>query len=105
MSLFVAPNAETDTDSQVALRIVSVGRLAWQKGYEFALDAVAELHQSGLPVKYTIVGDGPYREAIHFAARQWGLLQTGVVRFAGAVLRREVVRYLARGRRDAPFGG
>jgi colanic acid/amylovoran biosynthesis glycosyltransferase len=75
-------------------RIVSVGRLAWKNGFEFAIDAAGMLHRAGVPVHYTIVGDGDYREAAIFAARQWGLLDTGIVEFVGAVPREAVPRYL-----------
>jgi len=39
------------------LRIVSVGRLHWVKGLEYALMAVYELRRAGLEVEYTIIGD------------------------------------------------
>jgi colanic acid/amylovoran biosynthesis glycosyltransferase len=39
------------------LRIVSVGRLHWVKGHEYALMAVHELRAAGVDVEYTIVGD------------------------------------------------
>jgi colanic acid/amylovoran biosynthesis glycosyltransferase len=39
------------------LRIVSVGRLHWVKGHEYALMAIHELRAAGLEVEYTIVGD------------------------------------------------
>ena len=38
-------------------RIVSVGRLHWVKGHEYALMAVHELRGAGIEVEYTIVGD------------------------------------------------
>ncbi|MBN1121752.1 MAG: glycosyltransferase family 4 protein [Anaerolineae bacterium] len=75
-------------------RIVSVGRLAWKNGFEFAIDAVGMLHRAGVPVHYTIVGDGDYREAAVFAARQWGLLDAGIVEFVGVVPRESVPGYL-----------
>ncbi|HUF99502.1 MAG TPA: glycosyltransferase, partial [Ilumatobacter sp.] len=74
-------------------RILSVGRLAVEKGHEFALDAVARLHRAGLPVTYTIVGQGAYEEAIRFAAHQLGLVEAGVVRFAGTVARESVADF------------
>ena len=37
--------------------IVSVGRLHWVKGHEYALAAVYELRRAGLEVEYTIIGD------------------------------------------------
>lgn len=75
------------------LQIVSVARLVWVKGYEFALDAVARLVSAGVNIEYTIVGEGDYREALEFAAHQHGLIESGMVRFVGAVPRRDVPRY------------
>lgn len=43
------------------LRLLSVGRLEWKKGYEFALQAVGLLRDRGLTVDYRIVGEGPPR--------------------------------------------
>jgi colanic acid/amylovoran biosynthesis glycosyltransferase len=74
-------------------RILSVGRLGWEKGYEFALDAVAHLRDAGIPLEYIIVGDGPYEEALVFAARQRNLLQSGWVKFRGAVSQLELLNY------------
>jgi glycosyltransferase involved in cell wall biosynthesis len=79
--------------STAPFRIISVGRLAWAKGYEFAIDAVARVRDAGILVEYTILGEGPYEEALRFAARQNNLLQTGVVRFKGAVPREAVIDY------------
>lgn len=75
------------------IRILSVGRLAWEKGYEFALDAVAYVVQAGIAVKYTILGEGDYRDAILFAANQHNLIQKGVVILEGAVPRERVLEY------------
>jgi len=55
------------------LRLVSVGRLSWAKGYEFALDAVARVRDAGIDVDYVIYGAGPYEEPIRYAIRQLGL--------------------------------
>lgn len=79
--------------SDAPLRIISVGRLAWSKGHEFAIDAVARVRDAGIPVEYTILGEGPYEEALIFAARQSNLLQTGAVRFMGAVSRESVLKH------------
>lgn len=48
------------------LRILSVGRLEWKKGYEFALLAVKRLRDSGMHVQYRIAGDGAFSEALRF---------------------------------------
>jgi len=95
LSLFTPPQSRPLRSSDAPLRIISVARLAWQKGYEFAIDAVARVYQSGIPVEYLILGEGDYEEPLRYAARQWGLLNSGVVKFLGAVRREDVPRYLA----------
>jgi colanic acid/amylovoran biosynthesis glycosyltransferase len=72
LSLFV-PQPRPARAPGEPLRIVSVGRLAWAKGYEFALDAVARVRDAGIPFKYDIYGAGPYEEALRFAIRELGL--------------------------------
>jgi colanic acid/amylovoran biosynthesis glycosyltransferase len=71
LSLF-APPASRDA-SPGLLRVLSVGRLSWEKGYEIALDAVARARAQGVSLHYTICGAGPYEEPIRFAIQQLGL--------------------------------
>jgi colanic acid/amylovoran biosynthesis glycosyltransferase len=54
-------------------RILSVGRLVWQKGYEDALEALCRLRDAGISIEYRIVGEGGYREAIAYARHEMGL--------------------------------
>jgi colanic acid/amylovoran biosynthesis glycosyltransferase len=55
------------------LKILSVGRLEWKKGYEFALEAVRLLEQQGIHCHYQIIGAGAFFEALAFARHQMGL--------------------------------
>jgi colanic acid/amylovoran biosynthesis glycosyltransferase len=55
------------------LRILSVGRLEWKKGYEHAIEAVRQLVARGCDVEYRIVGDGGHVLAINVAVDQAGL--------------------------------
>lgn len=55
------------------LRVLSVGRLEWKKGYEFALEAIALLRYWGIAVEFHIVGGGDHLEAVAFCRRQFGL--------------------------------
>ena len=41
------------------VRLISVGRLVAKKGFEYSIRAIREVLQTGLPVTYQIVGDGP----------------------------------------------
>ncbi|MFN2386434.1 MAG: glycosyltransferase family 4 protein [Thermoanaerobaculia bacterium] len=52
------------------LRVLSVGRLDWRKGYEYGLEAIRLLVARGVDVRYRIVGDGDYAEAVAFARHQ-----------------------------------
>ena len=55
------------------MRILSVGRLEWSKGYEFGLLTMRLLMNQGVRFEYRIIGDGSYRQAILFAIRDLGL--------------------------------
>lgn len=55
------------------LRILSVGRIVWQKGYEHALEAVRLLRGAGISVEHRIVGEGRYSEAVAYARHEMGL--------------------------------
>lgn len=81
-------HSEQTGTSERPLRILSVGRLDWRKGYEYALQAVRLLKEYGICCEYRIVGDGDYLEAIAFARYQLGLEK--VVHLLGAQPREEV---------------
>jgi colanic acid/amylovoran biosynthesis glycosyltransferase len=70
------------------MRILSVGRLEWKKGHEYALQAINLLLAQGIYCEYHIVGDGTYLEAVSFARHQLGLEK--VVHLLGALSRTEV---------------
>lgn len=70
------------------LRLVSVGRVHWDKGFVYALIAVAQAHAQGIAVHYTIVGDGPDRTHLVYTADSLGI--ASIVRFAGALPSLEV---------------
>lgn len=75
------------------IRILSVGRLDWVKGYEYALQAVRDLVNRGVECSYTIIGGGPHLEAVSFARHQLGL--EAHVHLVGAQARREVAKAMA----------
>jgi len=64
------------------LRILSVGRLEWKKGYEYAIEAIRRLRDSGVRCEYCIIGHGSYLEPLAFSRHQLGLHNE--VTFAGA---------------------
>ena len=62
-----------DKDLHNPLRILTVGRLTWKKGYEYALKALVLLKNAQINFEYHIVGEGHYREAIMYTIYQLGL--------------------------------
>jgi colanic acid/amylovoran biosynthesis glycosyltransferase len=48
------------------LRILSVGRLEWKKGFEVGLLAIRSLRGEGISLNYRIAGDGDYLGALAF---------------------------------------
>ncbi len=46
------------------LRVLSIGRLVWGKGHEYALVALADLIERGVPAHLQLVGDGEDRDRI-----------------------------------------
>ncbi|WP_421121291.1 glycosyltransferase family 4 protein [Aquihabitans daechungensis] len=55
------------------LRVLSIGRLHWKKGFDDSLRAIAGLAASGRAVEYRIGGEGPEREKLSFLIHQLGL--------------------------------
>jgi len=74
------------------LRILSVGRLEWKKGYEHALAAVRLLMDRNIFFEYHIIGSGQYVAAIHYARYQFGL--DNYVRFLGSQSHERVIESL-----------
>jgi colanic acid/amylovoran biosynthesis glycosyltransferase len=78
-------NTDRAGEAERPLRILSVGRLEWKKGYEYALQAIRLILDQGKLCEYRIVGNGTYLEPVAFARHQLGLDQ--VVHFAGEMKR------------------
>lgn len=75
------------------IKILSVGRLEWKKGYEFALSAMKMLKDQGFTFEYRIIGEGEYRTALEFARHQLGIKER--VQFLGALHHDQVIESLA----------
>ena len=63
-----APRPDRLTASS-PLRLVAVGRLSPEKGFDVAIDALSRLAAQGVEASLRIVGDGPEREALERRAR------------------------------------
>ena len=55
------PRLQKDNDPLI---IMSTGRLVWEKGYEFALEAMRILEMTGLDFEYRIIGDGNLKDEL-----------------------------------------
>ena len=73
-------------------RLLSVGRVVYQKGYDVAIDALSGL--ADLPWEWRIVGDGPYLQPLKRMVRESGL--DGRVQFLGWQMPDEVKGEYAR---------
>ncbi len=74
------------------LRILSIGRLVWAKGHEYALVALADLLERGVPARLQLVGDGDGRELVAATARDLQL--SGHVEMSGWLEPRQVLASL-----------
>ena len=71
---FYSPIVSVDTTiTRQPLTLLTVGRLVWQKGYPYALEAVKILIESGLDVQYWIVGSGDEEGHLRYLIRLWGM--------------------------------
>jgi len=74
------------------IKILSVGRLHWKKGYEFTLQAVKALMERGVKCEYRIIGIGDYKNCLYFTRHQLGLEK--VVQFCGGLSHVHVLDYM-----------
>jgi hypothetical protein len=73
--------------------VLTVGRLHWKKGHDYAIAATRALVDRGIDVEYRIVGEGDQLEPTRFAIEDLGL--AGRVQLLGALPAQEVRELLA----------
>jgi len=83
---------EFQKSKQNAIRIVSVGRNHWKKGYQYAIDAIYDLKQKGYDVHYTLIGPSAPTEVLLFQINQLQLQDS--VSFKGQLHQKEVLQAL-----------
>lgn len=74
---------------QQPLRILSVGRLHWKKGYDYTLQAVKELAAQDVHCIYRIIGAGEYQAALAFA--RYEMEMGDYVEFCGSLPQSQVI--------------
>ena len=75
------------------LRVISTGRLVWQKGFDHLFEALARARARGVDVHAQILGDGELRSLLAFSIGDLGL--AGKVELVGAVSSTEVTRRMS----------
>ncbi|MEK7516659.1 MAG: glycosyltransferase family 4 protein, partial [Patescibacteria group bacterium] len=74
-------------------RIVCVGRLSWEKGQSFLIEALPDILKERPEAHLVLVGDGAEREALKRLVAERGLRDK--VRFTGTLPREEALRELS----------
>lgn len=72
----IIKKAETGTgfdDDYKGIRLVTVGRLSYQKGYDIAARAFKKLREKGYDVRWYIVGEGPERGSLEKLIGELGI--------------------------------
>jgi colanic acid/amylovoran biosynthesis glycosyltransferase len=92
VSVFDGPRAPAADEGE--LRILNVAQLERRKGHAVLIEAVAQLALAGIPVRATIVGEGPERPALERLCRKLGV--TDRVALAGAVGQDRIRDYYSR---------
>jgi len=83
-------DGETESDT---LRVCSVARLVEKKGIEDAIRAVVKAHDSGIALRYDIIGDGPLRSQLQSLTTSF--CADDYVNFLGAQPRTQAFNLLA----------
>jgi len=55
------------------LRIITVGSLVWVKGVTYGIQAIRRVVDAGIPLTFSIVGDGPERQRVLYTIDDLGL--------------------------------
>lgn len=61
------------TDDYEGVRLLTVGRLTWQKAYDVAIEAMALLKKECRNVRWYVLGEGPERDMLEKKISQLGL--------------------------------
>lgn len=68
-----AETGEGFTDAYSGVRLVTVGRLTYQKAYDIAVEAMAQVVKDGYDARWYIIGEGPEQKALEKQIQALGL--------------------------------
>lgn len=93
---FPLKNQDVVRETQAQFRVVTVARLVEEKGLQYGIEAIARIKQQkpGLPLQYTIIGEGPLRRELEALVRTLNLEE--VVNLPGAMEQKDIVQVLLR---------
>jgi colanic acid/amylovoran biosynthesis glycosyltransferase len=66
------------------INIISTGRLVWEKGYVYALEAIAQLNHTYKNIKYSIWGSGPDIHLLNHHIQRLGLTNCCILKGEGS---------------------
>lgn len=61
------------SDSYTGIRILTVGRLAYQKAYDIAIPAMKKIREDGYEARWYVLGEGSERNALEKQIAELGL--------------------------------
>ncbi len=61
------------TDGFEGIRLLTVGRLHYQKGYDIAIKALAGMRRDGYPVRWYVIGEGMERRNLETLIKKYGV--------------------------------
>lgn len=88
-----SPNGLQGQDAVGVVRLITVGQLIPRKGFLTALEAFRIVREAGLPVRLTMVGEGPQAALLRRFVQQWDLSSS--VELLGYRSRQEIQQLLA----------
>ncbi|QAA81366.1 glycosyltransferase family 4 protein [Aequorivita sp. H23M31] len=92
LNFFTLPSAKLNRGKNKPLKIISVCRLYWIKGLEYAIIALKEVIDDGIDFEYTIVGSGDMKEELQFLIYDLNLDSN--IKMVGDLSPKEVREYL-----------
>lgn len=63
------------TDGFIGTRLLTIGRLHYQKAYDIAIQACAQLVQAGYPIRWYVLGEGPLHAELEKQIKAAGMEQ------------------------------
>jgi colanic acid/amylovoran biosynthesis glycosyltransferase len=89
---FSLPTTFFRREKQYPLQIISVCRLSWKKGLDYALHALSYLHKKNINFEWTIIGEGSQKEELEFLIHD--LEMVNIVKLVGKMKHNEIRNFL-----------